>query len=409
MEDDPSHEPLGLTSGVHAAIVEVDETLLLLDAPEPLVVEAEERPSLLGQLGEGGAARYVGGSEVGRGGMGVVTRAQDRDLRREVAIKQLKPGASQGVARFLREAQITAQLDHPGIVPVHDVGYSPERGFHYVMRLVRDGESLQSVVQRLSDGDEAAHATYTFERRVQIVQRVADALHFAHERGVVHRDVKPENVVVSSSGEVYLVDWGVARVVKDPPEPPTDRAGWGGVVLDPKHPQTTPGMIVGTPHYMAPEQFRGEASIRSDVYSLCALLYELLSLRHYLGEAPLTLIQLAEQIKDGDVLSADEFYDPLNGRVPRGLALICERGLAKDPAERFASVQEVERALEAWLGGRSPVVCGTTCLVRGLHAWRRAVERNPHFVMRLTVLIAGFGVLSLVLHAVELGLWLASG
>ncbi|MCA8924214.1 MAG: serine/threonine protein kinase [Planctomycetes bacterium] len=384
------------------------ETLQLLDASEqPATGPLGERPSLLAHLEAKEACRYSDGPELGRGSMGVVRRVLDRDLGREVALKQLKPGGGMSVARFLREVQITGQLEHSGVLPVHDLGYTPERGFHFVMRLVRDSEDLGQLIQRLRAGDPQAHADFGFERRVQIVQRLAQTLHFAHSRGVIHRDVKPENVVLSRAGDVYLVDWGVARLVDEPASAPSDSATWPAMALDPNRPKTREGTIVGTPYYMSPEQLKGAATPDGDVYSLSAVLYELLTLRHYLGEQPETLAQLVTLVRAEARTSADAFRDPQNGRVPRGLAVICARGVARDPAERYASAHELELALEAWLEGRGPIVCGTTCLVRSLHAWRRAAELRPHLVTRVTVLGIALALLSLGLHALQIGLWLA--
>ncbi|MBL4848262.1 MAG: serine/threonine protein kinase [Planctomycetes bacterium] len=366
-----------------------------------------ERLSLLAHLEGDDAERYVVGNEVGRGGMGVVHSAADLDLGREIAVKHLKEG-SHGTERFLREAQITGQLDHPGIVPVHDLGYAKEGGLYYVMRLVQGGLDLRKLIGRLRSGDEQAHESFSFERRVRIVQQVAQTLHFAHTRGVIHRDVKPENVLLGPLGEVYLVDWGVARLSADTPEETPDLSELGPIRVDLDHPTTQEGALIGTPLYMAPEQFSGQVTSRSDVYSLCALLYELLSLRHYLGEPAETFMELVMRAKGAVPAPAESFSESPNGRVPRALSLICERGLAKDPAERFASALELEEALETWLEGRSPVVCGTTGLVRSLHAWRRAVERAPQVMTRLSVVFVGLALLSLSLHALQLGLWLAN-
>jgi serine/threonine protein kinase len=369
--------------------------------------DVKERVSLLARLDGEAAKRYVVGVEVGRGGMGVVHSAADLDLGREIAVKHLTVG-SQGAERFLREAQITGQLDHPGIVPVHDLGYEAEGGLYYVMRLVRGGQDLGKLIEQLRSGDEQTHDSFSFERRVRIVQQVAQTLHFAHTRGVIHRDVKPQNVLLGPLGEVYLVDWGVARLTADTPEETPDLGELGAIRVDISHPTTHEGAIVGTPFYMAPEQFAGKVTARSDVYALTALLYELLSLRHYLGEGPETFQELITRAREAVPAPAESFSDSANGRVPRALSLICERGLAKDPADRFASALELEQALETWLEGRSPVVCGTTGGVGTLHTGRRAIDRAPQIMTRLSVVFVGLALLSLSLHALQLGLWLAN-
>ncbi|HVR44105.1 MAG TPA: serine/threonine-protein kinase [Thermoanaerobaculia bacterium] len=205
--------------------------------------------------------------ELARGGMGTVWIAHDEELDREVALKVLRPELStpEAAARMVREAKIVAALEHPGIIPVHDVGSLRDGRVFYAMKLVR-GTTLE---QFRESGPTRAEALRAFVR-------ICEAVAFAHAHGVVHRDLKPGNVMVGPFGEVLVVDWGVAKLLRDAPQtispsPPHD-----------EH-QTRDGTVVGTPGYMAPEQERGEISLvdeRSDVFALGAIL------RFLLGEAP---------------------------------------------------------------------------------------------------------------------------
>ncbi len=171
----------------------------------------EEEAGVVGERAEGSPVepRFRVEDEVGRGGMGRVVRVADRDLNREVAIKVLLGSEAVDAdqrRRFVEEAQITAQLEHPGVVPVHDLGLDAEGNPFFSMRLVRGHTTLAQVIAALRGQDPEVHARYTFERRVQVIQRVCHVLHHAHRRGVVHRDIKPDNVVLGQDGEVYLLD-----------------------------------------------------------------------------------------------------------------------------------------------------------------------------------------------------------
>ncbi len=339
-------------------------------------------------------SRYEPGELLGQGGMGVVVAAKDRDLARPVALKQLRTGSPSVdlVQRFLREAQVTAQLEHPGIVPVHDVGADEAGQFYYVMRLVKGEQTLRRIIELLLAGDEEAHRTFTVERRVRIVQQVAHILHYAHTRGVVHRDVKPENIMVGPYGEVYLLDWGLAKL--------NGHADGRIEVSAPagKDSQTQAGRIVGTPLYMAPEQIHGaEVTPSTDVYSLSAVLYELITLEHYLGDAIESTVELLAAVEQRDPEPAWKLQRGRNGRVSRALAVVCDRGFEKRPEDRHASARALEEALQRCLEGQTPVLCPATLLLRILDAWRRAIVRSPILMANVTflgplILLIGYAV-----------------
>jgi serine/threonine-protein kinase len=200
------------------------------------------------------ATKYTFVNELGRGGMGAVYLAEDRELDRLVAIKVLNtPEITEDLRnRMIREAQIIARLEHPGIVPVHDVGTLPDGRIYYAMKYVR-GSRL----------DEYAAQCAALRDRLRKFQSVCDAVAFAHAHGVIHRDLKPQNIMIGSFGEVLVLDWGVAKLIS-----PRD------------DPHEIEGTIVGTQHYMSPEQARGEIDQldeRSDIYSLGAVLFFLLN------------------------------------------------------------------------------------------------------------------------------------
>jgi serine/threonine protein kinase len=202
------------------------------------------------------ATKYTFVKELARGGMGTVYLAEDRELNRLVALKVLNtPEVTEDLrSRMVREAQIIARLEHPGIVPVHDVGTLPDGRIFYAMKFVR-GSRL----------DEYAVENASLRDRLRKFQAACDAVAFAHAHGVIHRDLKPQNIMIGSFGEVLVLDWGVAKIRDDAVSSPAF--------------QTMEGTVIGTRHYMSPEQARGEIDQldeRADVYSLGAVLYFLL-------------------------------------------------------------------------------------------------------------------------------------
>ena len=249
----------------------------LTDADVAHLRDLLEQPSTEG-------TRYEILRRIGEGGMGVVYLARDRELAREVALKVLRapePSPDER-ARLVREARILASLEHPGIVPVHDAGELPDGRVFYVMKHVR-GERLDT------------HARTTpMPELLRAFRQVCEAVAFAHGRGVLHRDLKPQNVMLGSFGEVLVLDWGVAKVRGD----------------------ADTGMVAGTPGYMAPEQLAGAAiDERTDVYGLGGILHFLL-----LGEHPSTAIPPERW-----------------ANVPAPLRAICYRARAADPVQRYPS------------------------------------------------------------------------
>jgi serine/threonine protein kinase len=204
---------------------------------------------------------------LGRGGMASVYAAEDTELGREVALKVIAAADADGslATRMLREARILARLEHPGIVPVHDVGSLPDGRVYYVMKRVR-GRRLDELLSELADQD----------ARLRVFERICEAVAFAHAHGVLHRDLKPENIMVGEFGEVLVMDWGVAKVLHDVADhiagaPPASLPSSGAI--------TQHGTRIGTPGYMAPEQASGDVQAvgaPTDVWGLGAILHVLL-------------------------------------------------------------------------------------------------------------------------------------
>jgi len=319
------------------------------------------------------SARYAVVEEIGRGGMGRVLEARDEALLREVAMKVMRSRKRVDADRFTVEAQITGQLDHPNVLPVYDYGVDDEGNPYFTMKLVRGHTSLAELIDELREGGPRVRQ-WTFRKRVMLIQEVCRALHYAHVRGVLHRDVKPDNIVIGAYGEVYLVDWGVATLSTQAQIRPVEIHDEQRRSLA----ESEARMIVGTPVYMSPEQIKGDAiDARSDVYSLVAVLYELLTLHHYLAPIPEGVDELRARVTKGKRTAAERYTCPVGGRVPRNLSVICLRGLSVDPTKRFADAKDLEDTLQRWLEGKNEVLCPGTCMQRGMNESRNLIDQYP--------------------------------
>ncbi|WP_198154545.1 protein kinase domain-containing protein [Plesiocystis pacifica] len=295
--------------------------------------------------------------EVARGGMASILAAIDGALQRRVAIKVLRPGNEHSmlaVRSFIREAQITGQLDHPNIVPVHELGVNGDGRLFFMMKLV-EGRTFAALIDALrathdrfgSDGLPVATAVEHDDllRLLDVFAKVLDAVAFAHSRGVIHLDLKPENVMVGDYGQVYLMDWGIAKVLPPP-------AGLNPYELSRRVKDTLPlsaareTVIMGTPAYMSPEQARGEhRSIdeRTDVFALGAMLFEILT-----GHPPYrgtSAVEVLMQAEEGGASLPDDLP------VPRELRRILAKAMAVEPRDRYLKVEELQRDVQRFRRG----------------------------------------------------------
>src|SRR6266481_3820428 len=291
---------------------------------------------LLGEIGD-----YELLEEVGRGGQGVVFRARQKSLNRTVALKVISLGqwASKAhLKRFRLEAEAAARLEHPGIVPIHEVG-ERDGSCYFSMKFIEGGQ-LDEVVRR---------EAMPIRRAVELIAKVARTVHYAHEHGILHRDIKPGNILLDAKGEPHLTDFGLARLVES------------------ESTVTRTLEVLGTPSYMAPEQAVGNnAAIGSvtDVYGLGAVLYQLLT-----GHPPFAGGTTYETIK---LLCDTEPRQPrlLNPKIDRDLSTICLKCLDKDPKRRYASALALAEDLERWLR-REPILARHTGIVTRGEKWLR--------------------------------------
>ena len=309
------------------------------------------RPVDLAGPTEGGAlegsGRYVERGPLGQGGLGVVVEAFDRDLRSTVALKRprddrMTPSA---IAALVREAQITAQLEHPSIPAVHALGIDSEGRPYFAMTML-GGHTLAELIEAALT-DEALRRQLTTGRKLRIFLQVCYAVAFAHSRSVLHRDLKPDNVMVGAFGEVRLMDWGIAKLLDRSDGPDGEGVAPPMVETTASARATRAGEFLGTPAYAAPEQIEGRADIdeRADIYALGAMLYKLLS-----GRPPIVGATVADTMEG--VLSGR--VPPIRSLVPLSdrLAAIVHKALARDREGRYPGVPALIADVEAVLEGR---------------------------------------------------------
>ena len=294
--------------------------------------------------------------EIARGGMGVVYKARQVSLKRTVALKMILAGqlaSADAVQRFQREAEAAANLDHPNIVPIYEIG--EQEGQHYFSMKLIDGTSLAPRIARFVRDPRSA---------ASLLAKVARAVHDAHQHGILHRDLKPGNILLDAHDEPYVTDFGLARHV------------------DGRSPQTRTGMIVGTPSYMAPEQARSEKSltVTADVYGLGAILYELLT-----GRPPFraeTELDTILQVLDRDPPRPRT----LNPHIDRDLETICLKCLEKDPRNRYGSALALSEDLERWRDGKT-IQARPSGPAKKVFKW---AKRQPALAILLIVLPAWY-------------------
>ena len=331
--------------------------------------------------------RYVVGREIAKGGMGAILEAKEPALDRDVAMKvMLESGESSHTSRqrFVREALVLARLEHPNIVPIHEMGRNADGQLFYTMKLVK-GRTLQAIITAIRKGDAVTIQHYTLDRLLTVYRKVCDAAAFAHHQRIIHRDLKPENVMVGEFGEVLVMDWGLAKHLDDAQHAQTEaaQAPWIAGFKELSDAQlaagesglTMEGAVMGSPQYMPPEQAEGrlaDIGTHSDIYSLGAILYAILTLRHPVEGKKVEEV-LANVIRgsitpptthntrsaatakvSGEVAEARKItglpHCP-DGKVPTSLSAVTMRAMALKPADRYATVAQVMADIEAYQGG----------------------------------------------------------
>ncbi|MBK8258238.1 MAG: protein kinase [Polyangiaceae bacterium] len=383
---------LGVAGDPHAAVADtvaappkavgavgpVDRDAATLDGPvEPA---RSSREGLALSLRD--AERYEVISEIARGGLGRILRATDKRLRRPVALKELLSPQSGSEARFLQEAQITARLQHPSIIPLYDAGYGKAGDLFYSMKLVF-GDSLEEVIYRKKNLTERLSL-------LPHVIDVAEAIAYAHSKKIIHRDLKPQNVLVGEFGETVVIDWGIAKdLSSEGADSGSAAPNATGLVAQVAGVRTLEGTVMGTPAYMPPEQARGESvDEHADVYALGAILYHTLA-----GVPPYDepeLRDILQKLLANPTVPPPPLEERVRG-VPNDLRAIVAKAMAPKPSERYPSARELAADLKKFQTGQ--IVGAYQYTTRELVL--RWLGRNK-LVTTLVGILAVGGVLSVV-------------
>jgi eukaryotic-like serine/threonine-protein kinase len=325
-----------------------------MDGPEPdgsmppAPEEDDDEPP------DGFGSRYADVGLLGRGGMGEVRLARDQFVGRKVALKVIRRGRAhrpRSRTRFMREARIQGQLEHPAIVPVYDLAQTPDGRPYFTMKRVT-GVTLEEVIAGLRRGDAELAEPYSRRRLLEAFSRVCLAVAYVHESGVLHRDLKPANVMLGRFGEVYLLDWGLAKLLDEEHEaaPGPEDGDFEGTTLDDHDGRTAAGELMGTPGYMAPEQIDSGGrplDARADVYALGAILFELLTYEPLHARGPVQR-KIGSTIRGADARASERFPER---EVPPELEAIAVRATADEPDARYPTARAMADAIEAFLDG----------------------------------------------------------
>ena len=355
-------------------------------------ITSEELKAMLGADSEATIGVLTDMTTIGMGGIGTVFSAHDPVLHREIAIKILRPAYRNQlnyVTSFIREARITAQIDHPNVMPVHKLGIYDDAGVYFTMKRIR-GVTLANILRRLKDGDKELAETYTRQRLLEIFLAICNGAAFAHSKGIIHRDLKPSNIMVGDYGEVFIADWGIALYREENDNTPhAGKIHLGDLPDDsPKDPDGK-NKISGTPAFMAPEQITGkdeELDEQLDVYALGAILYSILTWEQSPYEGVSTVSELVKHVV------SRRFQRPRRRaprrKIPFELEAITLKAMHHDKRKRYKSVLDLQNDVRNFIG-KYPVSAYNPLWYRML----KMIQRHP--LIPSTLLIVGllFGLL----------------
>lgn len=377
-----------------------------LEAPEPVRLEAPPANPLVEEFRKSSDYRIV--AHIAAGGQGSVYLAEDTKLRRSVAIKKLlshKRQTPEAVARFVQEARIIGQLEHPSIVPIYDAGVDADGDLFYAMKLVK-GMTLAEALQQIKDGNKAMVDRYPLDKLLAVFDKVCDALAYAHSKGVLHRDLKPQNVMLGEFGEVWVMDWGIARL-RDYPEDGHAEKSTSDVSQPITTQVTKEGRRLGTLTFMAPEQVEGktnEIDDRTDVYGLAAVLYNILTLEPPFRGNDEKVV--SDMVRTGELRPPTVFNQTLhkqgepkspstglphcpNGQIDERLSNVVVKAMRRRQSDRHQTVQELQMDVVRFRADL-PTSADVLRLVTLFSLWMKRNAKGFSVAVFVAILIAGF-------------------
>jgi serine/threonine-protein kinase len=348
-------------------------------------IDLARKTLFVDQIGAPRTTRFAIRGLLGEGSFGRVYLAYDQDIGRDVAVKVFKEAAANRDGDVAREVQIAGRIDHPGVPPIYDVGRGDDGHVYCVMKRLHAIE-LAEIIDGLKAGEPEMHRRYPFYRRGQMIVQLLRILVAAHIQGILHRDIKPKNLLVGASDELMLIDWGIA----------VDMEKCSGV-----------GRLAGTPWYMAPEQVaRQPLDGRTDVFAVGAVLYEFLCLQEACPKEQ-DVVSLLAAIPTHKPPQMDRIHHPVQGCAPSEYLAVVNKALARKPDDRFASAADMLRQLEDVQAGVFNAMCPRTTIKSRLHRLMRWLDRNPERNVVLLLLSVVTGVTTLTAIGLLIGLALA--
>ncbi|MDD5697897.1 MAG: serine/threonine-protein kinase [Victivallaceae bacterium] len=394
---------LDKTSYLTASDLQIDSSGV---KPAPAVAVARDRQTIQGSLDEDiakltpkPAEKYKFVRSIGFGGMKAILQVSDKDTVRNVAmaiIPDFEDRPKADVHRFVREARITARLEHPNIVPIHDIGINANGSPYFTMKYLR-GHSLAVILKKLNNGHPAALELYTLPFLLRIFVKVANAIDFAHSKKIIHLDMKPENVHVGDFGEVLVLDWGLAKFIGPEEESDEMTAAAAAAGLKPAAQptrviMTLDGVAKGTPGYMAPEQAAGknaEKDERTDIYALGCILYAILTFENPLSNRN-DINKMLHDTVVGNIEPPSAMKNPQRP-IPAPLEAICLKAMNRLPDGRYQSVAELRNDIFSFMSGHATKAENASPIKKTF----LFINRNwlpVLFIATLVLLLAGTGM-----------------
>jgi serine/threonine protein kinase len=328
--------------------------------------------------------RYIAQDKLGEGNFGNVWKAFDSDIGREVAIKIFKSEIKNHKRLFEEEIKISGALDHSGIPTIHDVGIDEKGNYYFVMKYI-SGEPLSHIIEKMKHGDKETLERFPFEKRADLIIQLLRILQAAHKKNIIHRDIKPDNIMIGLLDEVMMIDWGIAINLSE---------------------NNGENILCGTPFYMSPEQSQKKALTKqSDIYAIGAVFYELMSFSKPIPLAE-SLVEMFDKIVNHQPTQVDLIFHPVQGYAPSQYRAVIEKSMDKDPKKRFLSADHMLNALINSSVGCVDGICPRTHIHRKFYLLMKWIDFNPYKHIPILALSFIFIILMILSIGVLLGLYL---